>query len=297
MATPDPYKALGLSKSASQDEIKISYRNLAKKFHPDLNPGNKEAELKFKEVSAAYDMIGTPDARAKFDRGEFSFEQPPPRQGPYYREAHNRYTSSFGEDEGDLFASIFGGGRSGGAKIRIPGEDVQYRMDVDLREATLGAEKEISLPSNKKFSVRIPPGVTDGTRLRFAGQGGPGFNGSPPGDAYIQLYVKPDERFTRKGDDLVLYLPISIMEAVEGGEVRVPTLDGDVLLKIPARSNTGTRLRLSGKGAYNRDSKRRGDEFVVLKVILPGEVDAEFEEALSKWQQRHPYNPRGRKAA
>jgi DnaJ-class molecular chaperone len=298
MAIPDPYQALGVSKTASQDAIKNAYRNLAKKYHPDLNPGSKEAERKFKEVSAAYDQIGTPEARAKFDRGESSFDQAPPRQGPFYRQAHDRYTSSFGQEQDeDLFSSIFGNRRGGGANMRFPGEDALYRMEVDLREATLGGEKEIYLPTGKKLSVRIPPGVTDGTRLRFAGQGGPGINGGPPGDAYVELSVRPDERFRREGDDLVLELPISLSEAILGGEVRVPTLDREVMLKIPPHSNSGTRLRLQGKGTYNRVTKRRGDERVILKVMLPAESDAELEEALVKWQQRHPYDPRRRKAA
>lgn len=287
MATINPYQALGVAKTASQEEIRSAYRSLAKKYHPDLNPGSKEAERRFKELSTAYDQIGTPEARAKFDRGESGFEQRPPRQGPFYRDAH----------EEDLFESIFGGGSRRRAGMKFPGEDTLYRMQVELREATLGAEKEILLPNGRKLFVRIPRGVTDGTRLRFAGQGGPGIHGGPPGDAYVELTVRSDPRFTRQGDDLILELPVSLGEALWGARVRVPTLEGEVLLKIPPHSNSGTRLRLPGKGAYSRAAHRRGDELVMLKVMLPESIDPELEEALRIWERRHPYDPRKRKAA
>jgi DnaJ-class molecular chaperone len=302
VAAQDPYQALGVSRAASQAEIKSAYRELAKKHHPDLNPGSKEAERKFKEVAAAYARIGDPESRAKFDRGED--EQPGAGdfagRGPFYRETQQgpagqtggqtggRYTYQFGAgfDE-DLFESIFGG-RAGG---RAKGEDVLYRMEVDLRDSVLGGEREVTLPSGKRISVRIPPGVSDGSRLRFAGLGEAGRQDAPPGDAYVEIRVRPDPRFERQGNDLVMKLPISLAQAVLGGEARARTLDGEVMLRVPQGSSSGRRLRLAGKGAFDRAAGKRGDLFVELRIVLPDEVDAELKEAIRQWQSRHPYEP------
>jgi DnaJ-class molecular chaperone len=158
-------------------------------------------------------------------------------------------------------------------------------------------EKEISLPSGRRLAVKIPPGITTGGRLRFAGQGAPGIDGGPPGDAYIEIHVREDKRFKQEGDDLVLELPIALNEAVFGAELRVPTPEGAVMLKIPPKSNTGRKLRLMGKGMVNRQTGRRGNMLVVLNVVLPDEIDPELESALRAWQKRHPYHPRERGAA
>lgn len=326
-AMKDPYQILGVSKTASQDEIKNAYRALAKKYHPDLNPGNKEAENKFKDISHAYELVGTPEARAKYERGEF--EQVPPGfdgfagfgkrgrpggggAGPFYYQTQEgpagqagRYSFSFGGEgfDEDIFESIFGGlggaGMGGGRRSArgassqgFPGQDVLYQMEVDLRDAVRGAEREITLPTGKRLAVKIPAGVTDGTKLRFAGLGEPGLNGGPAGDAFIEIRVREDARFKRQGDHLIMELPISLSEALFGGEVRVPTIDGEVMLKIPPRSNTDQKMKLSGKGVYNRSTKRRGDQIVVLKVMLPKKPDPELEEALKRWSERHHYDPR-----
>jgi len=313
MSSRDPYQLLGVKRSASQDEIKDAYRNLAKKFHPDLNPGSKEAENRFKDISYAYERIGNPEERAKYDRGET--EEAPAQEGaqagfgggrrswrgPFYRQTQEseagpgRYTFSFGEGMGeDVFESILGGMRGRG-KSRYEsqkGEDHLYKMDVELRDTVLGTEKEITLPSGVRLAVKIPPGISEGTRLRFAGQGGPGTHGGAHGDAYVELHVREDSRFRRDGDNLILELPISISEAVLGGEVRTPTIDGFVMLKIPPHSNTDRKLKLSNKGLYSRQKKHRGDQIVVLKIVLPSQMDPELENILRAWQGRHPYNPR-----
>jgi len=317
----DPYSELGVSKSATQEEIKVAYRKLAKKYHPDLNPGSKEAEMKFKNISQAYDWIGTPENRAKFDRGEFyedtaqagagpGFGQH--RRGPYYYQTQEggpkygegRYTQNFGEgiDEG-FFESIFGKFSEGRAHAggrrsqQFSGEDHHYQMEVDLKDAVLGSEKEITLATGKRMNMKIPAGIFDGAKLRFSGQGGPGIGGGPAGDAYVEIHIRPDRRFKRVESDLVFELPISITEAVFGAEVRVPTMEGEVLLKIPPHSNTGTRLKIRGKGMVNKTTRKRGDEIVELKVLLPKKIDAELEEALKKWQSKHSYNPRDQVAA
>jgi DnaJ-class molecular chaperone len=307
MPVQDPYQTLGVSRSATQDEIRDAYRNLAKKFHPDLNPGKKAAEEKFKDLSAAYERIGTAESRTRYDRGESEEAQAgaDPRRGPFYHRTQQgsgdprggRYTYSFGQgaegmDE-DLFESLFGSRGSRGSR----GEDELYRIDIPLRDAVLGSETQFSLPSGKRLSVRIPPGIGDGTRLRFAGQGAASPSGPTRGDVYLEVRIRPDERFQRQGDDLILELPVSITEAVFGAEVRVPTLEGGVLLKIPPGSNTGTRLRVAGKGAKSRPDSARGDELVVLKVVLPRSIDAELEAALRQWKERHSYDPREEKAS
>ena len=300
-----PYEILGVASSASQDEIKNAYRNLAKKLHPDLNPGNKDAEKKFKEINAAYELIGTPESRAKFDRGELDEAQGPsgagrgrPGQGPFYHETQRdggRYSQSFGGMDDDLLRSIFGrmGGHGGeGSEFSgdFPGQDTLYRMDVDFKDAILGAEREITLPSGKRLRVKIPRGVDSGAKLRFAGLGAPGSGKAPPGDAYVELNVKPSALFRRDGRDLEVELPISFAEAVLGAEVKVPTIDGSVLLKIKPGVSSGTRLRVAGKGVPMGD--KRGDQFVVLKILVPTSVDADLKQAMESWNKRQTFDPR-----
>lgn len=298
--TMDPYQTLGVSRTASQDEIKNAYRGLAKKFHPDLNPGRKEAERKFKDVNAAYELIGKPDNRAKYDRGETEGgiqDGSTQRRGPFYYETQRpgattgassgRYTYSFGEDgDEDLFASIFGERGRARAQRQTRGEDQLYQMEIDLRDAVTGAEKEITLPGNKRLSVRIPAGITEGTRLRFAGQGDPAPAGGEAGDAYVEIRIRADERFKLERDQLVFESPVSVDIAVLGGELRVPTPEGVVMVRVPPRSNTGTRLRLPGKGLFNRATGRRGDELVVLKITIPESLYAPLEEALRAGQRK-----------
>jgi DnaJ-class molecular chaperone len=295
MDVKDPYATLGVEKTAKPEDIRNAYRNLAKKYHPDLNPGSKAAESKFKEISRAYEMVGTPDARAKFDRGEFEGAEgaaagPDPfgfggrgGRGPFYSRTQagpdgqgGRYSYSFadGFDE-DLFSAF-----------STPPEDEVYRMDVDLADTIAGAEREIHLPSGKKLRVKIPPGVGEGSRLRFAAQGAPARRSGKPVDVYVELHIRPDPRFEVSGNDLILRLPISVGDAVFGGEVRAPTVESSVLLKIPPRSNTGKRLRLRGKGLYDRATKARGDQVVILEIMLPDPIDPEFEAALKQWQDK-----------
>jgi DnaJ-class molecular chaperone len=274
----NPYQTLGVAQSASQDEIKNAYRKLAKQFHPDLNPGNKDAEKKFKEINEAYELIGTPEARAR-------------RQGPFYREAHEpggRYTFHFGGQgfDEDLFETLFRGRarpEAGPQGFAFPGEDETYQMEVDLRDAVHGATREITLPSGKRLQVRIPPGVLDGSKLRFAGQGHGGIGGGPPGDVYVQLRLRVPEGFKLEGNNVISDLPVTLQDAVLGGEVRVETLDDAVMLQIPPHMNTGKKLRIPGKGAFMRGGGgKRGDHIVVLQVHLPDRIDPELEEAIRR---------------
>ncbi|MGZ3652895.1 MAG: DnaJ C-terminal domain-containing protein [Bdellovibrionota bacterium] len=287
----DPYKTLGVKKSASAEEIKNAYRALAKKFHPDLNPGNKSAEHKFKDINGAYEILGTPENRAKFDRGEWGEEAGAHTQrrhgGPFYREtraggAGGHYARGFegGFDE-DIFADLFGA-RGGRGNFKMPGQDETYKMEIPLVEAVRGGEHEIHLPSGKHLRVKIPPGVISGQKLRFAGQGQPGIGGGPPGDVFVEIVVETDARFSAEGAHLVHDLAVPLDVAVLGGEVTVPTPEGQVRLKVPPHSNSGRRLRIPKKGMFAKGG--RGDLFVELKIVLPDPPDAELEALIKEWR-------------
>jgi DnaJ-class molecular chaperone len=272
---------------------------LAKKLHPDLNPGDKAAEEKFKQVSVAYDLLGDPEKRARFDRGEIDASgQERPRER-YYRDFHGAdaephvYSShggfaDFMESE-DILRDVFG--RGGEGRIRLRGQDALYRLPVEFLEALNGATKRITLPDGGTLDVVIPPGTRDKQVLRLRAKGGPGLGGGPPGDALVEIDVEPHRFFTRKDDDIHLELPISLPEAVLGAKLDVPTPSGPVRMTVPKGTNTGTVLRLRGKGAPRND-KTHGDEYVTLKIVLPPQLDPEIEEFARRWQAGQSQNPR-----
>jgi DnaJ-class molecular chaperone len=291
----DPYETLGVKKDASQEEIQKAYRRLAKKLHPDLNPGNKQAEENFKDVSAAYDLLSDADKRARFDRGEIDTSGAERPRHRYYRDfaegdAGSAYTSDaafsdFGDSD-DIFSELFRRGgrtRGGDTTFRMRGQDVQYRMQVDFLDAVNGAKRQITLPDGSTLDVAIPPGTRDGQILRLRGKGRPGIGGGPPGDALIEVEMRPHPLFTRKGDDIHVELPISLKDAVLGGKIEVPTPTGTVTMTVPKWSNSGTVLRLKGKGVP-RPNGTRGDEYVTLKVTLPEKPDPELENFVSQWR-------------
>jgi DnaJ-class molecular chaperone len=298
----DPYEALGVGKNASQDDIQKAYRKLAKKHHPDLNPGNKQAEEKFKDIGTAYDILGDPEKRARFDRGEIDATGAEKPQRRYYRDyadAQGRdgagYASEggfadFGDmgDVGDIFADLFsrrgaGGGR---AQFRMRGGDISYRLEIDFLDAVNGAQKQLQMPNGSEIKVTIPAGTRDGQVLRLKGKGQAGLNEGPPGDALIEVRVRPHPVFTRRGDDIHVELPVSLGDAVLGGKVETPTPTGPVTLTIPKWSNSGTILRLKGKGVPKPDGMR-GDEFVKLVIMLPERPDPELEKFVANWTNRH----------
>lgn len=290
----DPYTVLGVKKDAPQEEIQKAYRRLAKKLHPDLNPGNKQAEEQFKDVSAAYDLLGDADKRARYDRGEIDasgVEQPRQRFYRDFAESGSPYASDAGfSDFGgvdDILSQIFG--REGRVNIRMRGSDAHYRLELDFLDAINGGKQQLTLPDGSVLDVNIPPGARDGQILRLRGKGRPGIGGGPPGDALVEIEVRPHRVFTRKDDDIYVDLPISLSEAVLGGKVRVPTPSGAVSLTVPSWSNTGKVLRLKGKGVPRPDGTK-GDEFVTLKVMLPEKPDPELEKFVEHW--RGAYSPR-----
>ena len=290
----DPYLTLGVDKSASAEDIQKAYRRLAKKLHPDLNPGNKTTEDKFKEVTAAYDILGDPDKRGKFDRGEIDAsgaERPTHR---YYRDfsdhaspyASDAAYEDFGEAD-DILSQMFS--RAGRSRAHRRGGDIHYRLELDFLEAVNGGERQVVLPDGSALDVVIPAGTREGQVLRLRGKGHPGVGGGPAGDALIEIDVRPHHIFRRKGDDIHLELPISLREAVLGGEVIVPTTTGKVMMKVPKWTNAGAVLRLKGKGARRLDGTS-GDEFVTLKIVLPEKPDPELEKFVADW--RGEYSPR-----
>ena len=289
----DPYIALGVKKNASQDEIQKAYRRLAKKLHPDLNPGNEQAEERFKEISAAYDLLGDPDKRAPFDRGKIDASGMERPQQPYYRDfaEGGAYTSDAGfadfAGKDEIFSQIFG--RQERANIPMRGSDTHYRLELDFLDAINGGKRQITLPGGSVLDVNIPPGTRDGQILRLRGKGRPGMGGGPPGDALVEIEVRPHRFFTRKGDDIHVDLPISLSEAVLGSKVKVPTPSGSVNMTVPRWTNTGTVPRLKGKGVPRIDGSR-GDEFVTLKIVLPEKPDPELEKFVAHW--RGAYSPR-----
>jgi DnaJ-class molecular chaperone len=296
----DPYAILGVKREATQEEIRSAYRQLAKKLHPDLNPGDKQAEEKFKQVSAAYDLLGDPEKRARFERGEIDASGAERPRERYYRDFHtaganeNPYHTTGGfadfvENE-DILAEILGRGE-GRTRFRIRGQDVNYRLPVDFLEAVNGATKRITMPDGATLDVVIPAGTRDAQVLRLRGKGGSGMGGAPAGDALVEIEVRPHRLFTRKDDDIHLELPISLPEAVLGAKLDVPTPAGAVHMTVPKGANTGSVLRLKGKGVARKDGSR-GDEYVTLKIVLPQPLDAEIEEFARRWQAGQSHDPR-----
>jgi DnaJ-class molecular chaperone len=291
----DPYETLGVERNASADDIQKAYRRLAKKLHPDLNPGNKKAEERFKEVSAAYDLLSDADKRAKFDRGEIDAsgaEQPRQR---FYKDfaseaaAGNPYENYSGfADFADSDLSEF---LRRSAHVRARGADVRYDLPIEFLEAVTGATKRLTLPDGETLDVTIPAGIQNGQVLRLRGKGRPGIGDGEPGDALVEITIKPHPFFAREGYDVHLDLPVTLSEAVLGARITVPTPTGAVTMTVPKGSNTGTVLRLRGKGVLRRDGSH-GDELVRLKVMLPERPDPELGAFVTKWDGGKAYDPR-----
>jgi curved DNA-binding protein len=310
----DPYSVIGVSKTASQEEIKKAYRKLAKKLHPDMNPGDKKAEERFKEVSGAFEVIGDPRKRALYDEfGEVAtrsgFDEQKARQARAWQEQAGAggpgfegfdFRSTGGgfnpEDLSSMFGDIFARrqqGRSRRAAFEpADGDDIEAMVEVDLRDAVLGAEREISFTradgSAARLKVKIPAGVETGSRVRLPGQGGPGDRGGEPGDLYLRITVREHPTVRVQGRDLLLDLPITVLEALGGAEITAPTFEGPVKLKIPPGSQSGRKLRLRGRGLPalkgGTTGAPRGDLYVVLQIVLP-EDSPEAREAAAALQK------------
>lgn len=305
----DPYSVLGVSRTASAADIKKAYRKLAKELHPDLNPGNEKIAERFKEVSAAYAILGDEKERGRYDRGEidengnergFSGFGNGGRGGSRTYKSSGAGAGGFGFDAEDIFADIFSGlrggaGMGGGRRARGPvperGLDRIYEVTIDFLDAVQGTKRQITLENGKTLAVKIPKDVKEGQQIRLKGQGGPGSNGGPDGDALIEVKIRPHAYFRREGDDIHLDLPITLAEAVLGAKVNVPTIGGSVNLTIPPGSNTGKTLRLKGKGVETA-AGHAGDQYVRIEVMLPDQIDDELKAAIEGWAAKHPYSVR-----
>ncbi len=298
----DPYEVLGVPKGADIKEVKKAYRKLARQLHPDLHPGDAKAESRFKEVAASYDFLSDPERKLKYDRGEIDTSGAPRAERTFYRtyaesDARSRYNDprGFSRDfEGmDIFSDLFGGGFRGAQTAAMRGGDVRATLEIDFLDAVKGTVREVTLQGGKRLAVTIPPGSEDGHVLRLKGQGPPGLGGGPAGDVNIELKVQSHPYFTRRGKDIYAEVPVTLPEAVLGAKIDVPTVDGPVTLSVPKGSNSGTHLRLRGKGVPTQGG-HRGDQYVILKVVLPETPDPELTHFLEEWSSRHSYHVRER---
>ena len=306
----NPYETLGVAPNASQDDIRKAYRKAAKETHPDLNPGKPEAENRFKEINSAYDIVGDADKRKRYDAGEIDetgAERQPERH--FYREyaeadpstrygrrgASARERANVGADfDYDIFADLFRG-REGG-NIRMPPQDVRYALAVDFLDAVNGTHTVVAMPDGKTLDITIPAGIDDGQVLRLRGQGLPGSDGKP-GDAYVEISVRPHSGFKREGYDILSRLPISLGEALNGASVQVETVDGAVDVKVPKGAKEGTKLRLRGKGVSRENADGRGDQLIEIHIVPPEGADEALAQFMADWEKTHPQNPRGKDAA
>jgi DnaJ-class molecular chaperone len=319
----DPYEVLGVSKGASEADIKSAYRRLAKKLHPDANKHDPKAASRFAELNAAYEIVGDGDKRKAFDRGEIDAEGKPrfqgfegfgaqPGSGPGGGAPFESF--SFGPDGfrrsggggggagfEELLRGMFGG-RAGAARgfgqhfeteefgaATGAGQDLHASLTITLADAAKGTKSRVHLPTGKDVEVKIPAGITSGQQIRLKGQGWPSAT-AKAGDAMITINVAPHPVFKPDGSDLRLELPITLYEAALGGKVRVPTLDGAVELAIPAGTNSGRTFRLKGKGLKAKSGA--GDLLATVRIVLPERVDDEFKELMKKWRDKKPYDPR-----
>jgi DnaJ-class molecular chaperone len=318
----DPYDILGVRRDASAAEIKSAYRRLAKTLHPDANKQDPKAAARFAELNAAYEILGQEDKRRAYDRGEIDAEGKPrfhgfegfgagPGAGAEGFETFTWSSDGFRHARGgragfrggieDILKEMFGtvAGRAGGGGahpfepedfgMSTSGRDVAASVGISLEEAASGTVRRVHLPNGRDVEVKIPAGLTDGQQIRLKGQGLPGARGAA-GDVLLTVNVLPHPLFKREGNDLRLDLPITLYEAVLGGKVRVPTLEGAVELAIPAGTNSGRVFRLRGKGFPGRDG--RGDLYATARIMLPDRIDSEFAALMRRWRESSPYDPR-----
>ena len=328
MASKDYYNILGVKRNASEQEIKQAYRRLARKHHPDVNPGDKSAEAKFKEINEAYEVLSDKENREKYDKyGDQwqyadQFEKARRQQTPFRDFGRSGGTSSFysgGDDMGGLFDELFRGtGTRTYTRRAQPrrGRDIQSPVEVTLDEAYHGTKRTLSLQTEepcptckgsgliqnvpcatcqgsgavariKRLEVKIPPGVKNGSRVRIAGKGQPGYGG-PNGDLYLVVSVKPHRLFERRGDDLYVEVPVPLTVAVLGGEVQVPTLKGKLALKIPAETQNGRAFRLKGQGMPHLGNSSQGDMLAKVNIILPTKLSPQEKELFRRLSELRP---------
>ncbi len=316
----DYYKILGVSKTATKEEIKKAYRSLARKYHPDLNPDKKDAEEKFKEVQEAHEVLSDEEKRKTYDMfGSAEFR---PGGRTTWKRADDtgqayEYSYSANDFSGfeDIFKDLFGSagegrpGRGRGEAFRdifstvtkeraSRGRDLEYQIEIDFDTAIRGGVRDLSISRQKqdgveteKLSVRIPAGVDNGSRIRVQGKGE---GGGAKGDLYLRVKVKPHPVYSRKGDDIYLEVPVTVYEAALGRKIEIPTIDGTAEMTIPPGVQSGTRLRLKGKGVTNLKTKARGDQYIEIKIAMPDKIGEDDRKRFEELENSHPYNPRAK---
>ncbi len=298
MAGKDYYAILGVKKNATDEELKTAYRNLAKKYHPDRNKGNKEAENKFKEISEAYAVLSDKEKRAQYDRlGSEAFG--PGGTNPFAGFDFSQFmgagargrrggTRSRTVDFTDLFSDLFGG--AGGFEAPQRGSDVESETTIDFRDAILGTTLDLRFSDGRTAKVKIPEGVSDGQRLRIRGKGEPGPMGGAPGDLQLLVHVRPHPLFERRGDDIHIELPITLGEAIRGADIDVPTIHGPVRARIPAGTQGGQTFRLRGKGVKRKGSA--GDQYYRVQIAIPRDLSGDALKSVDQIESQYRGNPR-----
>lgn len=320
-AMRDPYTVLGVARGASHEDVRKAYRKLAKELHPDRNPGNDKAAERFKEISAAYDILGDADKRGKFDRGEIDASGQPRARG-----FSGGYGGARGPGPGpgaggfgfegnpeDIFDEIFGhmrrtrGGAGGGpgagfgagarrANQPMRGADRHFSLRIGFLDAARGCKRRLTMPDGKVIDVTIPAGLVDGQQIRLRHQGDAGRNNGEAGDALIEVTVEPHAFFVRQGDDVQIELPITVDEAILGAKIAVPTIDGMVAVTVPKGASSGTTLRLKGRGLPLKGGaqSQRGDQYVKLKIVLPEKPNSALEKLIEGWVKSNKYDVRAK---
>lgn len=297
----DLYHILGVSRRATDDEIRSAFRKLAKANHPDLNPGNTAAAERFKKITAANEILSDPARRRAYDAGEIDSKGESRRPAWARGAARGAQSNPFDDMAfGNIFSDVFGGaagprgGFGGGFAGPGRGADARYSLEIDFLEAINGTKKRVTIPNGGSLDLTVPEGVTDGQVLRLKGKGMPGANNGPAGDALIEIKIRPHADFKRQGDDILVDVPISLDEAVLGGPIEVPTVTGRVQLNVPKGTSSGKTFRLKGKGLRTKGGGH-GDELVTVRIVMPKEIDDTLAYFFSEWRQKHGYDP-GRKS-
>lgn len=322
----DFYQVLGVPRGAVEADIKKAYRRLAKQYHPDVNKGDKGAEERFKEISEAYSVLSDPEKKKQYDmfgpgafHGGFDPSQRPEGfrwsneagpQGYYYTTSGGQagFNNFDGFDLGEIFGDLFNmGGAKRGPRRRaqyqterpsgpVNGSDTYITLEVSFEEAINGTSTRLSIKrgdSIDKISVKIPSGVDNGSKVRVAGKGNPGIHGGKNGDLYLNIRVRPHKVFWREGSDIFVEVPVSIYEAVLGGKVEVPTIDGSAKMTIPPGTSSGQKFRLKGKGSPVLGKGGIGDQYVIVKINVPEKIDDETQRIFEELSKKKAYNPRG----
>lgn len=306
MTATDPYATLGVSRDAADDDIRRAFRKLAKELHPDLHPGDVAAADRFKRVSAAYEILGDPPKRRQFDNGEIDASGEPRRgfRHPYANAANGHHATGGFDGFSGIFEEMFsanrtaaggfrtnGGGPRGASGFQRRGQDVRYTLEVDFNEAITGVKKRVTMPEGGILDLNVPEGVADGQVLRLRGKGGTGLLGGEPGDALVEIKVRPHARFRREGLDIHCDVPITVDEAVLGGKIEVSTIGSRVQLNLPKGTSSGRMFRLKGKGVRNAKTGESGDQIVTVRIVMPEEVDDELAYFFQTWRLKRNYNP------